>query len=478
VSFASLAFLFLFLPLCLFSYHLAPSRLKNTVLLCMSLVFYAWGEGFFVAVMLASIAGNGLLGALLAKLSGSRNRRVVLALAVAMNLGLLGVYKYANFAVDVLNHALEAAGIATLSPVDVHLPIGISFFTFQALSYVIDVYRRDAPAQTNPVRLALYISLFPQLVAGPIVRYGHVARQLGERRVDLDGFSSGVARFIAGLAKKVLVANSLAVCADGIFALPAEHLTTSLAWIGSIAYALQIYFDFSGYSDMAIGLGRMFGFHFPENFDRPYVARSIAEFWRRWHISLSSWFRDYLYIPLGGNRRSPARVHLNLIVVFALCGLWHGASVVFLVWGLYHGALLIAERSGLRAAVARLPAVLQHAYALLAILVGWVLFRAEDLGHAAGFLAAMFGAAPFASEAHPARLYVTNQVALMAIVGCVAATPVAPRLLDLWRRLDGASALLPRAVAQGAAFAWIGIFVLSIATLAAGTHNPFIYFRF
>ncbi len=478
MSFASLTFLFLFLPLCLLAHQLAPARARNAVLLAMSLAFYAFGEGLFVGVMLASIGANWGFGLVLARASRAGRRRLALGLAVGVNLALLFFYKYANFFVESANALLPTLGLSRIEAAPIHLPIGISFFTFQALSYLIDVYRRDAPAQRNPVHLALYIALFPQLIAGPIVRYAHLAAQLRARRVELAGFASGVERFIFGLAKKVLVANTLATCADRIFALPTGELTVGLAWAGSLAYALQIYFDFSGYSDMAIGLGRMFGFRFLENFDHPYVSRSIREFWRRWHISLSSWFRDYVYIPLGGGRGSPARVHLNLLVVFTLCGLWHGASFGFVVWGLFHGAFLVAERSGLGERLARWPVVLQHAYAILVVLVGWVLFRADSLGHALDYLGAMFGGAPLASAAHPLRFYLTNDVLLMGTLGCVAATPVAPQLRRLAERLLAGADPVSRALAGGAACALALLFVLSISTLAAGTHNPFIYFRF
>jgi len=345
--FSEPVFVFLFLPLLLLGYALTPRAAQNTLLLLASLLFYAWGEGFFVLVMLGSIAFNYLVGLLLEAGRGRRRLRpLALLLGVAGNLALLIVFKYAGFLVTNLNLLLAGLKLPALPVPALHLPIGISFFTFQAMSYVIDVYRDRIPVQKHPLRIALYIALFPQLIAGPIVRYQHIARQLTRRVVTRPGLAEGIRRFILGLGKKMLLANVLAVPVDKIFAIPAHQLTTSVAWLGVVCYALQIYFDFSGYSDMAIGLGRMFGFRFLENFRYPYLARTITDFWRRWHISLSSWFRDYVYIPLGGNRRGPLRTYRNLVIVFLLCGLWHGASWTFVAWGLFHGLFLAIERLG------------------------------------------------------------------------------------------------------------------------------------
>ena len=343
--FSSTIFLFFFLPLTLLAYFVVGPRGRNLILLAASLLFYAWGETVYLLVMLFSIAANYLFGLLIdrARERGSRGG-TAFALAVATNLGLLGFFKYANFFVDNLNQVLPVLGLAPMDIGRVHLPIGISFFTFQALSYIIDLYRNETAVQRSLLNFALYKALFPQLIAGPIVRYRDVAREIEQRTVSLDDFASGVQRFIIGLGKKVLIANVMGRAADTIFATPAETLPATLAWTGSIAFMLQIYFDFSGYSDMAIGLGRMFGFHFLENFNYPYIARSVREFWRRWHISLSTWFRDYLYIPLGGNRHGPVRTGANLLLVFLLCGLWHGASWTFLIWGVYHGIFLVLER--------------------------------------------------------------------------------------------------------------------------------------
>ena len=342
-------FLFLFLPVLLGLYFVTFSRVHgaygNWLLLAASLIFYAKGGGAFTWLMLGSIAFNYWMAIGVDRLRGTPHAGRLLAAAVAVNLVVLGVFKYANFFADNVNSLLLVAGVHPIVIPRVLLPIGISFFTFHAISYVVDVYRRDATAQKSPVHAALYLLLFPQLIAGPIIRYRDIADQLARRVVTLDDFACGVRRFVIGLAKKVLIANVVAGPADRIFAMPFAQLSAAHAWLGVVCYTLQIYFDFSGYSDMAIGLGRMFGFRFPENFRWPYIADSVQEFWRRWHMSLSTWFRDYLYVPLGGNRVSPGRTYVNLVTVFFLCGLWHGASWNFVIWGLWHGAFLVIERA-------------------------------------------------------------------------------------------------------------------------------------
>ncbi|HEV3141305.1 MAG TPA: MBOAT family O-acyltransferase, partial [Vicinamibacterales bacterium] len=342
------SFLFLFLPILLAAYFAQPSRVHaaygNWLLLVASVLFYASGGGNFTWLMLASIAFNYSMAIAVDRARGTPAARVAVGVAVAVNLVVLGILKYANFFADNVNTLFLALGVRPLVVPRVLLPIGISFFTFHAISYVVDVYRRDAVAQKSPVHAALYMLLFPQLIAGPIIRYREIADQLARRLVTLDTFAYGVRRFIVGLAKKVLIANVVAPTADAMFGMPIDRLSAAHAWLGLVCYTLQIYFDFSGYSDMAIGLGAMFGFRFPENFHWPYVAASVQEFWRRWHMSLSSWFRDYLYVPLGGSRLSPARTYVNLVAVFFLCGLWHGASWNFVVWGLWHGLFLVIER--------------------------------------------------------------------------------------------------------------------------------------
>ncbi|MGD8338870.1 MAG: MBOAT family protein, partial [Desulfobacterales bacterium] len=377
--FSSIIFLFQFLPLCLLLYFLAGKRLRNLLLLIASLVFYAWGESYYVLLMLVSILVNYLCGLMIDRYRGRQAARGFLIAAIAFNVLSISVFKYANFLVDNLNTLLSQIGAGPIELAPIHLPIGISFFTFQAMSYAVDVYRRDAPVQRNPLNIGLYIALFPQLIAGPIIRYHDIAAQLIRRRVRLDDLSYGIERFVVGLGKKVLIANQVAIIADQVFSFPYETLTPGVAWLGVLCYTLQIYFDFSGYSDMAIGIGRMFGFHFLENFNYPYISRSIREFWRRWHISLSSWFRDYLYIPLGGNHRGPLRTYLNLLIVFFLCGLWHGASWNFVIWGLLHGLFLVIERLGFEKILNRWWSPLRYLYVMLVVCTGWVFFRAENL---------------------------------------------------------------------------------------------------
>ena len=460
-------FLFLFLPVLLALHAAAPGRARNALLLGASLLFYAWGEGAFTLVMLFSIAVNHRFGLWLGE-PDQRYHRALLAIALAVNLGLLGLFKYAGF----IGANLALLGLPiTVEPV--HMPIGISFFTFHAISYLIDIHRGKARARRSMIDFALYIALFPQLVAGPIVRYHQLEHQLGRRTVTLEGFAAGVRRFIFGLGKKMLIANAVAGTANEIFKLDPGSLTAGVAWLGALAYTAQIYFDFSGYSDMAIGLAAMFGFRFPENFDYPYIARSMTDFWRRWHITLSSWFRDYLYIPLGGNRRGRAREARNLVLVFFLCGLWHGASWTFVVWGLYHGGFLVLERGLRDRPWLRAVRPLGHVYALLAIVVGWVIFRAPDLPRALGMLRAMAGLGAARALALPALpgLY-DRGVVLALLLAAIFSCPVLPWL----------AARRPLAFPRlGAAAEVVGLFALLVAActqVAAATYNPFIYYRF
>jgi len=359
------------------------------------------------------------------------------------------------------------------------LPIGISFFTFHAISYVVDVYRGDATAQKSPVHAALYLLLFPQLIAGPIIRYRDIADQLARRWVTADDFAYGIRRFVIGLAKKVLIANVVAGPADQIFGLPTSQLDPGRAWLGIVCYTLQIYFDFSGYSDMAIGLGRMFGFRFPENFRWPYIAESVQGFWRRWHMSLSTWFRDYLYVPLGGNRVSPVRTYVNLVVVFFLCGLWHGASWTFVVWGLYHGTFLVVERLGLAEALERVWRPLRHVYLLVVVMIGWVFFRAETLTGAIGFLRAMAGARATAPTIYTLGWYLTPELWIALVAGAIGSMPIVPALAAARGRTGQTPA--PGAATTYPAFSTVALMALLVASIvhiAARTYNPFIYFRF
>jgi alginate O-acetyltransferase complex protein AlgI len=481
--FSSPVFLYLFLPIVLILHFGLGKKLRNVVLIIASLFFYTWGEQEYALIILISIALNHIFGLLLARLHSSPKRKLILALAVIINIGLLAYFKYANFFINNINSLLRLGQIPLINLPPVHLPLGISFFTFHALSYLIDVYRSEVQAQKNPLLTTLYISLFPQLVAGPIIRYHDVASQLATRLINREGFATGIRRFIVGLGKKMLIAHVVAVPVDQIFALPANQLTVGLAWLGVICYALQIYFDFSGYSDMAIGLGLMFGFRFLENFNYPYISQSIQEFWRRWHISLSNWFRDYLYIPLGGNRCAPWRVYFNLITVFFLCGLWHGASWTFAIWGLYHGAFLVIERLGFGRWLARRWQPVRHLYAVLVVMAGWVLFRAETITGALAILGAMVGFSRGTGLEYNVTLYLNAELGLALAVGIIGSTPWLNYLGRWYKHLMAAYPQKIALLVEGS-FSFVEvvmltlIFLASSMQLAAGTHNPFIYFRF
>ena len=470
--FSSSVFLFIFLPAVLLGYYLLRGqKARNLLLLAASLLFYAWGEPIYVFLMLFSIAANYFLGRGIDRLRGSAGQSALLALAVVWNLGILFVFKYLNFTVENLNALLGLR----LRPVELSMPIGISFFTFQALSYCIDVFRGTAEVQRSILDLGLYISFFPQLIAGPIVRYNSVADQIRHRSVDPEGFQEGVRRFILGLAKKILLANNLSIAAERAFALGgAGELSTAMAWLGSVSYTLQIYFDFSGYSDMAIGLGRMFGFRFEENFNYPYVSRSVSEFWKRWHISLGRWFRDYIYIPLGGSRVGKGKLLRNLFAVWLFTGIWHGAAWQFIVWGLMYGVLVTFEKfSGIPDRLRSRPA--KGFYALLTLLIvnaGWVLFGAESLDAALYQLGAMLGVGAVGSPELALSLLRESWVFLAA--GVLFSMPVLPRLR---RKLRAKGEERPLRAA-GEAAVYLLLLILSVSFLAMGSHNPFIYFTF
>jgi alginate O-acetyltransferase complex protein AlgI len=477
--FSSLVFLFVFLPLVLLLYYVCPVRGRNFILLVASLVFYTWGEMGYVVVMLVSIIANYCFGIALGKTVTPQLRKMALMGAVAVNLSLLFHYKYFGFFLENLTRLWGGSIPSGIVPD--HLPIGISFFTFQALSYVVDCYRNPSLTQANPLHLGLYIASFPQLIAGPIVRYHDVARQLCSRGHSCRLFASGVERFIFGLGKKVLLANPLGEMADHIFAVPVAGLSMPEAWLGVVCYSLQIYFDFSGYSDMAIGLGRMFGFSFLENFNYPYVSKSMQEFWRRWHISLSRWFRDYLYIPLGGNRHGPLATGRNLLLVFLLCGLWHGASWNFVIWGFIHGAFLVLERVGWGRILERLPGIFRHFYVLLVVSIGWVFFRTSNPGEALTYLQKMF--IPSSEIAvHPWVINrMDDQIVILILTGMLLSMPCYPFLR---KRLAAVWQLRVPAVSGSLAMdsLWIAhlmaLLVLAVMSLASGAYNPFIYFRF
>ncbi|HEY8163890.1 MAG TPA: MBOAT family O-acyltransferase [Methylocystis sp.] len=465
--FSSISFLFFFLPVFLAVYFIvASTRGRNSVALLFSLVFYAWGEPRLVLVLLASIGFNMLAGLYIDRREG-RARAVALAATVTANLTLLIVYKYINFIVENLDVALHPLGLG-LSLAPIRAPLGISFYTFHALSYVIDVYRRRFPANRNLFEIGLYFTLFPQLVAGPIVRYKTVARQLRSRTNTFGRASVGARIFVIGLAQKVLVADQLARFVEAAFDLAPEPSFAD-AWLGLLAYTIQIYFDFNGYSNMAVGIGLVLGFTLPRNFRLPYSSLSITEFWRRWHMSLSSWLRDYLYIPLGGNRVGERRTLMNLATVFLLCGLWHGASWNFVLWGVWHGALLVFERLGFSRLLGRTAPPLRWAYALLAVMAGWVLFRAHDLLRAGTIYRSLLGFNGFEGVTFWPGAELTPAVILVLISGCALAT------LPRWIRATEKPALIEAAL-DGA---WtLGLFALSMLYVASGVYSPFLYFRF
>lgn len=458
--FSSLLFVFLFLPLALMMYFCSPRRWKNLALFLASLVFYAWGEPVYIAIMLVSTLTDYGFGLLLDRPGRSPVRRkAIVAASVVVNLGLLGYFKYADFLIDNANALLGTSMPLTELP----LPIGISFYTFQSMSYIIDVYRGKVKAERNWIDFGTYVALFPQLVAGPIVQYATIAEQLRNRKVNVEGFAEGVRRFIFGLAKKVLLANNIGLLWQSVSGSDLDTLPALTAWLGIVAFAFQIYFDFSGYSDMAIGLGLMFGFRFNENFRKPYAAQSITDFWRRWHISLGSWFREYVYIPLGGNRRGPWIQLRNIAIVWLLTGIWHGASWNFLLWGMYFGAVLIFEKTwGLRL-LQRLPQTVRHLYAILLILNGWVLFAFERLPDAIRYWSAMAGLnGQPAWDRNTVYLAYTNAILLVLLAALSA--PV--------RNREWMGAPSIRLVSLAI------LFFLSVAYLVDATFNPFLYFRF
>ena len=464
--FSSLEFIFVFLASVLAVYYLVPPKARNIVLLLFSLVFYGWGEPVYVFLMIATITVDYICGYIIGRDLDSKPKRakVTLIVSIVINLALLGVFKYYDFFAGTLNSLLGRGVFPTLG---LTLPIGISFYTFQALSYVIDVYRRDARVQKNIAAFGTYVTLFPQLIAGPIVRYADVDDQLRERTHSLTLFASGCRTFICGLAKKILLANAAGAMWNSLSA--AAEPDALGAWLAIVFYTFQIYFDFSGYSDMAIGLGKMFGFSFRENFYYPYVSESITEFWRRWHISLSTWFREYVYIPLGGNRRGVGRTYFNLFCVWLLTGLWHGASWNFVLWVLYYFALLVIEKTFLLRLLERAPKFLRHIYSMAAVIFGWLLFVIEDVSSIGAYLSRMFGGTGvFATQITVYEL-VRNLVFLAILI--LASTP-APK--KLWYKLYSKGT--PWRIVQSGVCALA--FVLCIADLVASSYNPFLYFRF
>ena len=459
--FSSNVFLFAFLPVVLLLYFVCPRRLRNPVLLLWSLVFYGWGEPVYLFLMIATILLNYGFGLWIHKKQAAGEKaKLPLVLGVVANLVILGFFKYAGFFVRQLQAVVPF--LSGVKAPEISLPIGISFYVFQSMSYVIDVYRNDAPVQKNPLTFGTYVTLFPQLIAGPIVRYKDVAEQMETRRENVHDFASGVQLFVLGLGKKVLLANPM----GNLWNLLQTEGGTLTAWVGILAYSLQIYFDFSGYSDMARGLGRMFGFEFLENFNYPYISASITEFWRRWHISLSTWFREYVYIPLGGNRKGLPRQILNLLIVWGLTGFWHGASWNFILWGLYYAVLLILEKLFLLKLLKKAPGIFGHLYTIFAVLLGWVLFYFENLSSLFGFFGRLFTASP--ASVHGMNLVLAFTP--MILISMFAATPAAKVLLsNSWEKA---------VVRYGAVAVVMVMPLLCVAALASQSYNPFIYFRF
>ena len=458
--FSSVPFLFYFLPAVLLVYFLVPKRAKNGVLLLSSLVFYGWGEPRYLPVMLVSILQGYIFGRLIERFRDTRRAKLFLVLSVLLSLGTLAYFKYADFMIANLN-ALTGLSAPLLR---LALPVGISFYTFQILSYTVDVYRGTVPAQRNFIDLAAYIAMFPQLIAGPIVRYSDIEAELHTRRFCLEDIGTGARRFTVGLGKKVLLANVL-----GELVASAGSATVLGAWLGAVGYLLQIYFDFSGYSDMAIGLGRMLGFRFLENFNYPFLADSITDFWRRWHISMGTWFRDYVYIPLGGNKGGLAKQLSNIAIVWLLTGFWHGASWNFVLWGVYFGILLVLEKLFLLRWLKRLPAVLRHIYALVLVTISWTLFAFTDIGAGFAWLKAMFFGTLFDSGS----LYLLLTYGPMLVICALAATPLGKRCYE---KLN--SRLGPRALTVVDCGGLLCVLVMAAAYLVSGSYNPFLYFRF
>lgn len=464
--FSSTIFLCVYLPLVLLGYYICPKKGRNLFLLIVSLVFYAWGEPKYVFLMIFSILVNYIFGRLMDKNRGRQKRmKLLLVLSVVIDIGLLSVFKYTDFIITNVN-AIFGVNFDLLN---IALPIGISFYTFQAMSYTIDVYRNDVRVQKNLIDFGMYITMFPQLIAGPIVRYADVQDQLADRSVTTADFSEGIMRFVVGLGKKVLLANQMGAVWSDIYALGGD-VSALMAWTGAIAYTFQIYFDFSGYSDMAIGLGRMFGFKFPENFRYPYQSVSITDFWRRWHITLSTWFKEYLYIPLGGNRRGLARQALNLLIVWSLTGFWHGAGWNFVMWGLYYFVILFIEKLFLLKALDKLPKFFRHVYALLLIIIGWVIFASDDVSVLLPYLGSMFGAN---GAIGGMDVYTLLTKAVLLIICCIASTELPKKLF-----LSAAGAMNEKAAFTLKSVLMIALLALSMILLIGDSYNPFLYFRF
>lgn len=455
--FSSPVFVFLFLPIVFLVNLKLPHKLSNTWLLIASLIFYAWGEPIYILLMIFSSIINFFLAKFIAK---REHDKFWLVMTVVFNIGLLGIFKYSNFIIDSINSLINTQ----INFVNISLPIGISFYTFQTMSYVIDVYQNKTHVQHNYFDLLLYITFFPQLIAGPIVKYRDVADEIESRQITLQGMVNGFQRFILGLSKKLILANTMAYAADQIYGMSVSEVGSGLAWIGALSYFFQIYFDFSGYSDMAIGLGEIFGFHFLENFNYPYSSTSLQDFWRRWHISLSSWFKEYVFIPLGGSRKGHVRSIINRLIVFFLTGLWHGAAWTFVIWGLYNGVFLLLEKTILK--IESWPKVLRHVYTILVVLVGFIIFRAETLSQALHFITSLFNFTPESLQGLAwIQINVDNRFIFFMIASALLSVPIVyPKYKALPNTIKYSVSVM--------------LWILCLVTLSAATYNPFIYFRF
>lgn len=471
--FSSLIFLFVFLPILILVYYSVPNRFRNHILLFFSLIFYAWGGVSYTLILLVSITVNFGLAKQIEKKTIRKKKWLVVGLL--FNTLVIIVFKYLDFIIGNINIAGTSLTqeFTELPLTNIILPLGISFFTFQQMSLLWDVYRNLNTQKTTFSNIALYISLFPQLIAGPIVRYDDVIDQIKNRVETIALFRSGIQRFVVGLFKKIIIANSCGELADSIMTQPLDSINTPIAWLGIISYSFQIYFDFSGYSDMAIGLGRMFGFKFLENFNFPYISKSIQEFWRRWHISLSTWFRDYVYIPLGGNRTSAAKTYLNLLIVFLLTGIWHGATWSFIVWGLFHGLFLIVEKLGLSKFLIKLPKIAQWLYTTAVVLIGWVLFRIEELPDAINYIAKLFGAGN--TNNHHLVSHLNRERIIILLLAVLLSSSLFSRLKNKLDSLKLSNSYLFNSLSD---FALISLFIYSVVYINSGSYNPFIYFRF
>ncbi len=477
--FSTSVFLYLFLPITLIIYYLSPKKAKNLIILLSGLLFYSWGEPIYVVVMLISTMIDYFAGIIMNKFEGKKGPRTVcLIVSVAMNLGLLGVFKYSGFIADNINaiagqqlidiNNMNFFGIDFL-PMNM-LPIGISFFTFQSMSYTIDLYMGNVKVQKNPISFAAFVTLFPQIVAGPIVRYDDVAKELDDRSITIDLVYDGIIKFIIGLSKKVLIANSIGSLWTATKALETGNLSVLNAWLGILAFTFQIYFDFSGYSDMAVGLGKMMGFNFPKNFDYPYMSKNISEFWRRWHMTLGEWFKSYVYFPLGGSRKGMKRTVMNLAIVWILTGIWHGAIWNFILWGTLYGVVIIMEKLFLGNILKKLPTAICSIYTMLLVILGWVLFDTADLATAGGYIAAMFGGTGVLVDS--TALYNLASYAIIFIVCIVGCTNLPAKAVSF---IKSKNELI---VNYGTVIAGVGMFLLSTAYLVDQTYNPFLYFNF